>query len=105
MQKQAFFRRYPFFGIAKFRFRTYNPQALCLIVSFLRSFAQKYARYILRPVVIGAVGMCSERIIFMGQRRERLNTRLVKQAKTRRANAPRKAEERVRKAARTAAAQ
>ena len=39
----------------------------------------------------------------MGQRRDRLNTRLEKQGTTRRANAPRKAKERVRKAARVEA--
>ena len=39
----------------------------------------------------------------MGQRRDRLNTRLEKQATTRRANAPRKAKERARKAARAEA--
>ncbi len=39
----------------------------------------------------------------MGQRRDRLNNRLAKQKKTRRANAARKAKERDRKAARVAA--
>ncbi len=39
----------------------------------------------------------------MGQRRERLNTRIEKQGSTRRANAPRKAKERARKAARVEA--
>ena|GEM_PF-2109611 len=39
----------------------------------------------------------------MGQRRDRLNTRLEKQAISRRANAPRKAKERARKAARAEA--
>lgn len=36
----------------------------------------------------------------MGQRRDRLNSRIEKQGKTRRDNAPRKAKERARKAAR-----
>jgi hypothetical protein len=39
----------------------------------------------------------------MGQRRDRLNNRMAKQESTRRANAPRKAKERARKAARLAA--
>ena len=71
-----------------------------MVVSF---FYAENARYIPGPVIIWPVEVYSERIIFMGQRRDRLNTRLEKQAKTRRANAPRKAKERVRKAARTAA--
>lgn len=40
----------------------------------------------------------------MGRRRERLNRRRAKQIATRRANAPRKAKERARKAARAAEA-
>jgi hypothetical protein len=39
----------------------------------------------------------------MGQRRDRLNRRLKVQGETRRKNAPRKAKERARKAARVAA--
>ena len=66
-------------------------------------FCVEDARYTFGPVVIGLAEVYSERIIFMGQRRDRLNSRLEKQAKTRRANAPRKAKQRVRKAARTAA--
>jgi len=38
----------------------------------------------------------------MGRRRDRLNKRRVKQIKTRRANTPRKAKERARKAAQAA---
>lgn len=38
----------------------------------------------------------------MGQRRDRINRRLEKQKTTRKKNAPRKAKERLRKAARTA---
>jgi hypothetical protein len=41
-----------------------------------------------------------EKEIIMGQRRDRLNRRLEKQATSRRDNAPRKAKERLRKAAR-----
>jgi len=43
--------------------------------------------------------------IFMGRRRDRLDKRRAKQVATRRKNAPRKAKERARKAARTAQAQ
>jgi len=100
VEKQAIFRGFPFFWHCKVPVsHVQSSSSICGSELFTR----KYARYTFGPVVIGLVEVCSERIIFMGQRRDRLNTRLEKQAKTRRASAPRKAKERIRKAARAAA--
>ena len=45
-----------------------------------------------------------KKVIFMGRRRDRLNRRRENQIKTRKANTPRKAKERARKAAQAASA-
>jgi hypothetical protein len=53
-------------------------------------------------VAIYLIDKLNNKDIFMGRRRDRLNKRREKQIKTRNANAPRKAKERARKAAKAA---